>query len=106
MREYRYEDLLDIPYSRIMEITSVPERFTIYAGRKAGQRILRLLENEKVFASSDKSFVSRLKYLKGGLVGTLIPNFMPLWNRAMMDGFVFEKSEQSDSLYKFIFVPR
>lgn len=103
MRAYRYDNLLEVSHSGIAEITANPDTFKIIAEGKAGRRICLFLENERLFAVSDKSLVSRLKYVAAGLRGMLIPNFMPLWNRALMDGFRVERIEQSGLTYEFIF---
>lgn len=103
MRVYMYKDLLEVSHSGIAEITANPEAFKVVAEEKPGLRICLFLENEQSFAASDKSFVHRLKYVAGGLRGMLIPNFMPLWNRAVMDGFRVEKIERSGGVYEFVF---
>lgn len=103
MREYRYEKLLEMPYSEIAKITASHEQFKVVAEDRAGRRISRFLENEDSFARSDKSLRSRLTYLAGGLIGMLIPNFMPLWNRAMMDGFFVESVDQLSHNYEIVF---
>jgi hypothetical protein len=106
MRSYQYNDLLRYSYAEILRITSVREYFKIIADEAAGRRIRDFLENERAFAESEKSLISRLRYAAHGLRGMLIPNFMPLWNRAIMDGFNVERIEKSGTTYEFIFSPR
>lgn len=103
LRAYKYESLLDLPYFEIVEITAMAEPFKIIAEGKVGRRIIQFLKNEKVFAESNRSLMNRLRYVAGGFRGILAPNFMPLWNRAMMDGFIVESIEQSGPTYEIIF---
>lgn len=95
MRAYRYEDLSKLTYDEIVEITVVPESFKVIGDRADGRRICDFLDNERIFANSDKSLKSRLRYLVGGLAGMFVPNFVSLWNRAVMSGFRVDRVEDS-----------
>lgn len=95
MRSYKYEALSGLTYDEIVKITVVPENFKVISEGAVGRRMCGFLENEKTFANSDKSLISRLRYLAGGLVGMLVPNFVSLWNRAVMSGFEVDRVEDS-----------
>lgn len=106
MKAYRYESLLELTHSEVLAITAVQESFKVIAEEKVGRRICEFLENERAFAQSNKSLIDRLRYAVRGFRGMLIPNFMPLWNRAVMDGFVVNKIEKTGSGYDIFFSPR
>ena len=95
MRAYKYEALSRLTYDEIVEITVVPESFKVIGEGAVGRRICDFLENERIFANSDKSLKSRLRYLAGGLAGMFVPNFVSLWNRAVMSGFKVDRIEDS-----------
>ena len=103
MKQFSYRELKDLPYREIKRITASEESFAVVADAKTGQRISRFLENESTFFRSDKSVGKRLRYLARGLVGLLLPNFVPIWNRALMDGFVVSAIEPLGHAYEIVF---
>ena len=103
MRTYKYEALSRLTYDEIVEITDVPESFKVIGEGAVGRRICDFIENEAIFANSDKSLKSRLRYFAGGLVGMFVPNFVSLWNRAVMSGFKVDRIEYSGVSCEIVF---
>lgn len=90
MRVFRYEDLLKLDYSEIRQITSSEQTFSIVADVMLSERIQKFLANESNFRSSAQRLSDRIRYLTGGIHAMRLPNLMPLWNRAIMDGFAVQ----------------
>ena len=87
VRRLNYQDLLNCSHSQIVEITSSGLDFVIFTPSKVGHRIQRFLAAQSNFNERRKSLSARVDYVFGSLPGLLVPGFMPIWNRAVMDGY-------------------
>ena len=88
MRMMRYEELLRLDYSEVRRITSAGQPFMVVADASLCERIQKFLANEHQFRCSARTLADRVRYVRGGIHGLRLPNLLPIWNRAMMDGFV------------------
>ncbi len=96
MRIFRYEDLLKLDYSEIRQITASEQAFSIVADVILSERLQKFLANESNFRSSPQRLGDRIRYVIGGIHAMRLPNLMPLWNRAIMDGFAVQAVKSND----------
>ena len=96
MRIIRYEDLPKLDYSEIRQITSSEQTFSIVADGRLSERIQKFLANESDFRSSSQKLSDRIRYVIGGIHGMRLLNLMPLWNRAIMDGYAVQAVKSND----------
>ena len=96
MRVFRYQDLLKLDYSEIRQITASEQTFSIVADLMLSDRIQKFLANESNFRSSPRRVSDRIRYVVGGIHAMRLPNLMPLWNRAIIDGFAVRTFKSND----------
>lgn len=92
-----------MPYSDICEIILAKEAFKVRATDSTGLRISLFLDTERCFHSSRKRLLDRLHYLGVARHGLFVPGFMPIWNRALMNGFTVNEVKQSDNVCEIFF---
>lgn len=102
MRTLKYDELLNIDYEEIRNITSSGYPFTLLADDSLTDRIQKFLANESQFRGSAKTLADRWRFVIGGIHGLRLPNLIPIWNRAMMDGFVV-RAVKNGSICEIIF---
>lgn len=96
MRVFRYEDLLKLDYSEIRQITASEQTFSIVADVSLSERIQKFLANESNFRFSSQKLGDRIRYVIGSIHAMRLPNLMPLWHRAIMDGFAVQTVKSND----------
>jgi hypothetical protein len=86
VKKYQYNELLSSSYDQVEQIASGSVDFQIIADQKVGHRIERFLANEAVFRRSARRLADRVRYFFRALVGFTISGFLPVWNKAVMNG--------------------
>lgn len=87
MRIYSYDDLSSYSQQQIRDICAKGEPFKVTASHNVGKHIQEFLKSEIRYHSEPRSLSSRFVYLGKVWHGLLVPGFVPVWNRAMMDGY-------------------
>ena len=106
MRIFTYDELRKFSYDDVLKVSASPEPFKIIIDDRRGRRVARFLECESAFRASHKSLFDRLKFFGGAMNGMWALDFMPVWNRAIMDGFAVERIQRTSQGYEFVFLYR
>lgn len=93
MRSFEYENLKRFSYQQMVEITAAREPFTILTDAEVGRRIQMFLDTEREFRFSQRSLRDRLRYWLRGLSAVRLSGFMPIWNKAVIEGYSAEVFE-------------
>jgi hypothetical protein len=103
MRYFEYEKLKRSDYQQIVEITSSKEPFAVLAEEEIGRQIQSFLNVEREYRSSQRLLGDRLRYWWKGMAAVHLPGFMPIWNRAVMDGYSVEVFRRDGGTYELVF---
>ena len=87
MRSIKYEELLKLDYSEIRSFTTAGEPLVVPIDPQMYERVKKFLANEERFRASKRGFWDRMSYVINGIQAIRLSSLMPLWNRAMMDGY-------------------
>ena len=87
MRLIKYEELLKFDYSETRSFTSAGEPLVISIDSQIYERVKKFLANEERFRASKRSFWDRIRYVVNAIPAMRLTSLIPLWNRAMMDGY-------------------
>ena len=90
MRSIKYEELLKFDYSEIRSFTTAGEPLAIPVDPQMYERVKKFLANEERFRASKRRFWDRMSYVINGIHAIRLTSLMPLWNRAMMDGYTVQ----------------
>lgn len=103
MRSFDYENLKRYGYQQIVEITASKEPFRVMAEEIVGKRIQSFLEVEREYRAGQRSLGDRLRYWWRGMQALRLQGFLPIWNRAVMDGYCVEVFRLEGGTYECLF---
>ncbi|MFN7857547.1 MAG: hypothetical protein ACK5OA_13405 [Acidovorax sp.] len=102
MLTYKYEELAG-DFSQLVTIAQSGQPFCIEAEGAIGKRMQSFIKNENNFKASKKSIMDRWRYIWGGMQAVHLPNFLPIWNRAIINGYVPDVVQDRHGSYKCTF---
>ena len=102
MRILKYDEMLKTDYDEIRNITSSGHPFTLVTDVSLTAHIQKILANENDFRGSARTLIDRWRYIVGSFHGFRLLNLMPIWNRAVMDGYK-ARAVKNGSLCEVIF---
>lgn len=103
MKRVSYDALAGMSYDAIVQLSALQQDFVVTANENKGRHIQRFIENDAAFHNSRKTLGDRLAFLLGSWHGFLLLDFLPLWNRAMLDGYEIRRIEPRGAAYEVWF---
>lgn len=101
MKKLAYGELSKLTTDQIDTLTS--HGFVVIADQSTATRILRFLENQRNFDLAPKSLSSRIRFVRGALIGFFIADFLHVWVRSINRGYEVKVIQLHPNLFEVQF---